>query len=324
MRAADTWTRVGTFVVVALLVAGAVFGASMLGSGGGGNSFESSSLSVEGHQSPTIASQPTESGSISLSADTQSKVVVIDDAHNNDVSETQLRPLVDALSSAGHTVRFYRPKRGASGQALNESLRSADAFVSVAPQQRFRTGEADALAAFTDAGGRVVVAAEPEQRSVASSLLALTGRTGGATTAEVAPVLSQYRTSAGSGYLFDVTENVNNHANIPVTATGDAALTEGVDRVVVSAATPVTGPNVLLETKETAQLSTTRDDGRYGVLARSGNLAVLGDASLLDPDWAYVADNEVLIGNLADFLVSGDRTPTRASSGSERGQQPRG
>jgi hypothetical protein len=309
MRAADPWTRVGTFALVAVLVAGAVVGASMLG-GGNGDGFTASSLSVEGHQSPAIANQPTEAGSISLSADTAPKVVVIDDAHNNDVDETQLRPLVNALTSAGHTIRFYRPDRGASGQALNESLGSADAFVSVAPQQRFGSGEADALAAFTNAGGRVVVAAEPEQRNTASSLLGLTSRGSSATMAEVAPVLSQYRSTAGSGYLFDLTENVNNHANLPVTPTGEAALTDGVDRVVVSAATPVTGPNVLLETKATAELSTTRDDGRYGVLARSGNVAVLGDASLLDPDWAYVADNEVLIGNLADFLVSGDRTPT--------------
>ncbi|MFB6072846.1 MAG: DUF4350 domain-containing protein [Halobacterium sp.] len=320
MRPADVGKRVGAFALVALLVAGAVAGAAALTGAASDDGFTSAELSVEGHQSPVVASQPTETGQIDVSADASGKVVVVDDAHGNDVSEIQLRPLVNALTEAGHTVKFYRPERGPSGRTLNATLRNADAFVSLAPANRFGSGEADALSAFLDAGGRVLLAGEPEGASGAASVLGITVSVGGAaSTAEFAPAVSPHGVTVGSGYLYDLTENVNNHANVPVTPTGSGALTEGVDRVVVSVATPVTGPNVLLRTQPTAELSTTRDRGRYGVLARNGNLTVLGDASVFDPDWAYVADNEVLLGNLADFLVSGDRSPMPEPTGGESG-----
>jgi hypothetical protein len=315
MRPADVGKRAAGFLLVAALVAGLTAAPAVLAGGSGGDSgFATSELSVPGHSSPDIAEQPAEDGTIELSGDDDGKVVVVDDAHGNGFTEMQLRPFVNALTEAGHEVRFYRPERGPSGEALNATLRDADAFLSLAPDQRFGSGEADAVSTFLDAGGRVLFAGEPEQATGMTGFITV-GVGGGATSAEFAPALSPHGLTAGSGYLYDLTENVNNHANIPVTPSGDGALTDGVERVVVHQATPVSGPNVLMRTNPSAELSTTRDAGEYGVLAQSGNLTVLGDTSLFAPDWAYVADNEVLLGNLADFLVSGDRTPMPEPSG---------
>lgn len=315
MRPADLGKRAAGFLLVAALVAGLTATPALL-AGGDASGFSSSELSVPGHSSPDVAEQPAEDGAIELSADADGKVIVVDDAHSNGFTEIQLRPLVNALTDAGHEIRFYRPDRGPSGESLNATLRDADAFLSIAPSNRFGSGEAKAVSAFLDAGGRVLFAGEPEQATVSSGSFISFGAGGGsATDAELAPAISPHGVTAGSGYLYDLSENLNNHADIPVTATRDSALTDGVERVVVHEATPVTGPNVLLRTSATAELSTTRDAGEYGVLARAGNMTVLGDSSVLAPDWAYVADNEVLLGNLADFLVSGERSPMPEPSG---------
>jgi hypothetical protein len=320
MRPADLASRVGAFVLVAVLVAGAVAGSGMLVTGGTSGSYSGSDLTVDAHQSVDIASPPAEDGEIDVSASTSGKVVVIDDAHGSDVDEIQLRPLVNALTENGHEVRFYRPERGANGQALNETLRDADAFVSLAPENRFTTGEAKSVEAFLDAGGRVLAAGEPESSSLGGGFFGFPARTsGGASTAEFAPALSPHGLTVGSGYLYDTTENVNNHANLRVSPAGEGDLTAGVEEAVVHEATPVSGETVVLQTDSSAELSTTREADAYGVLARSGNLAVLGDSSVFDPDWAYVADNEVLVGNLIDFLVTGDREPMPEAGGSQSG-----
>lgn len=323
MRPADVATRVGAFVLVAVVVAAAVVGSGMVAGDGAsaGESFSADAMTVDGHSNVELASQPAEEGEIDVSAATSGKVVVVDDAHGNGFGEIQLRPLVNALTESGHEVRFYRPNRGPSGQALNASLREADAFVSLAPDSRFTSGEADSVEAFLDAGGRVLAAGEPEGSSSAVSILSIgIASSGGASAAEFAPALSPQGLTVGSGYLYDMSRNLNNHANVYATAsTGDSDLTAGVDEVVVHEATPVTGGDVLLRTPASAELSTTRDAGEYGVLARSGNLAVLGDASILDPDWVTVADNEVLVGNLVDYLVTGDREPMPETGGSQPG-----
>ncbi|SEW00555.1 hypothetical protein SAMN04487945_0862 [Halobacterium jilantaiense] len=308
-------------MLVAVVIASAIVGGGMLAGGGGG--YSPSELTVEEHQSVDIASPPAEEGSIDVSAATSGKVVVIDAAHQNNVDEIQLRPLVNALTENGHSVRFYRPDRGPSGEALNKALQDADAFVSVAPDNRFSTGEAKSVEDFLDAGGRVLAAGEPETGGLGGgSIFSISVSRGGATSAEFAPALSPHGLTVGSGYLYDTTDNVNNHANLRVSPAGESDLTAGVEEVVVHEATPVTGENVLLRTDSSTELSTTRDASDYGVLAQSGNLAVLGDSSVLDPDWAYVADNEVLVGNLVDYLVTGERTPMPEPSGSDSGPGP--
>ncbi|MDL0139465.1 hypothetical protein PNP85_08110 [Halobacterium salinarum] len=305
MRPADMTSRIGAFVLVAVIVAAAIVGPGMIA--GGSGSFSAGELSVPGHDSPNIATQPVEEGQIEMSATTSGKVVVIDEAHGNGVGEFQLRPLINTLTENGHEVRFYGPDRGPSGEQLNKTLRGADAFVSLAPDNRFKPAEADGVSAFVDAGGRVLAAGEPESGG-GGGLLGIGGfGRSGRSAAEFTPVLSQYGLTVGSGYLYDTTDNVNNHANIDAAPTGSSDLTAGVDSVVVHQAAPVTGNNVLLQTDSETELTTTRDADAYGVLARTGNIVALGDSSVLDPDWTYVADNEVLVGNLADYLVTGDR-----------------
>jgi hypothetical protein len=102
--------------------------------------------------------------------------------------------------------------------------------------------------------------------------------------------------------------NDASYLSVRVEPDGAATLTNGVEEVVFRGAARVgtADGSTALATAETSRLSTTRESGSYGVAARSGSLAVIGDSSFLEPENADRADNNVLIGNLADFLVTGE------------------
>ncbi|WP_128904972.1 DUF4350 domain-containing protein [Halorubrum amylolyticum] len=201
--------------------------------------------------------------------------------------ERGVAPLSSALVENGHEVRFYGG--AATAEPLPSLLSEADAFVTTAPGALSAT-DADAVRSFADAGGRTLVASDP-------------GSAGALT--ELGSPLGAY---GEAGYVYDMERNDASYLSVFVEPTGSAALTEGVEEAVFRGAAPVGAADepAVLASAGTARLSTTRETGSYGVAVRSGSLAVLGDSSFLEPENADRADNDVLIGNLADFLVTGE------------------
>jgi len=292
-------------VVVAAVVGGAAVAPYALGSADD----DSDPVTVENQQfqpGTILPDEAPEEGEISMESDAASKTVLVDVGHENDVTKTQLEPLLSTLVENGHRVRFYRGQR----RSLNESLRTADAFLVASPQQRYTSDELAGVDAFTDAGGRVLVMGDPPSVQASGGLLFGFGSfqpTAPRTTA----LGSTYGVAYGSGYLYNMAENDNNYKSIFARPTGDAELTSGVDRVVMREAVPLRtadATRALVGTDGT-HLSTTRDAGEYAVLARSGNVVAVGDTDFVARENAYDADNDALVGNLADFLVDGEKEP---------------
>jgi hypothetical protein len=311
-----TFARVGFFVGV-LVIAGA-FGALTGGTGG-------SAPAVDELDAPSfndgemVATVPEASGELTMSADAEGDVVVIDAGHGADIKREALAPVVTTLTENGATVNYHVGRRS-GGQSLNASLAEADAFVILGAQSRYTESELDGLRAFSDAGGRVLVMNEPETMSPSVSLIAMPS--GSSAPSPLVPVLSQYGMAYDNGYLFTQSEETLNYRAVAGTPTGDSDLTEGVDRVVLYEARPVTGAETVLAA-EGVTLSQTRREGSYGVVSRSGNVVAVGDSSVATQEYLYRADNEQLVGNLLDFLVSGDKSPERApeESGSDSGTE---
>lgn len=306
-----TFARVGFFVGV-LVVAG-VFGA-LVGVPGG------SAPAVDELDAPSfnddemVATVPEASGELTMSADAEGDVVVIDAGHGADIKREALAPMVTTLTENGATVKYHVGRRS-GGRSLNASLAEADAFVILGAQSRYTEAELDGLRAFSDAGGRVLVMNEPESMSPAVSLFGIpTGSSG--VPSPLGPVLSQYGMAYDNGYLFTQSEDTLNYRAVAGTPTGDGELTEGVDRVVLYEARPVTGAETVLSA-DSVTLSQTRREGSYGVVARSGNVVAVGDSSVATQEFLYRADNEQLVGNLLDFLVSGEKSPERAPEESD-------
>ena len=224
------------------------------------------------------------------------------------VADRDIRPLANALIENGHEVGVYVPnpdqrRRPAPPGAdrptqLGERLAEADAFVT------FRTDydpeQLDEIESFVDSGGRVVLATEPD------AAYSQPGAAGLDATLDV---------TTRPGYVYNVAENDLNYQRVYAEATGDAPLTEGVDRAVFPSATPVgtpVGGSDVLRPIEGSELSTTRAPTEAPLLVRNDEVVMIGDADFLSPENAARADNDALIGNLADFLVTNDRTPSGA------------
>ncbi|AHF99321.1 hypothetical protein HALLA_11075 [Halostagnicola larsenii XH-48] len=215
-----------------------------------------------------------------------------------------MTPLVTTLVENGHEVEFYS---GAMNDGpLAQTLSDADAFVAPGSVS-FTEQDQETITSFTDAGGRFVMTANPGSSDTAAEL----GDSNGLYTE--------------AGYLYNLTENDNNYLSIYAEPTGSSDLTDGVEQVVFRSASSVgaSDSDTVLETDAT--MSTSREDGTYGVGAVDGNVAMIGDSSFLEPENAYRADNNELIGNVADFLVTGSVDETSlpgADNESPAGQQP--
>jgi hypothetical protein len=196
-------------------------------------------------------------------------------------------PLTAALIENGHEVRFYGGI--GSGERLQSLLADADAFVTTNPGA-LSGPDADAVNSFVKAGGRTLVTSDP------GSAGALTD------------FGSPFGVYGDAGYVYDMEHNDAGYLSVLVQPAESTPLTDGVERVVLRGAASVgsADDSAALTTAETSRLSTTRESGSYTVAVRSESLAVVGDSSFLAPENARRADNGVFIGNLADFLVSGD------------------
>jgi len=273
----------------------------------------------------TVVDTPAEDGEVSVSEDGSGTVVVIDTTRSSSVSPETIAPMAEALTESGATVRYTSGGSGAStgfgpsaGGGLNQSLRGADAYVVFGSSQSYTDSEVAGIQAFTDAGGRVLLMNEPGTSSPSAQSLFGPSRQSSAPSPLV-PLTSQYGVAYDNGYLFNMANNSNNYRSVYVTPTGETALTEGVDRAVFHEAVSVSGGQTALTTTEGTELSSTRRADTYGVLTRQGNVVAVGDSSIATQEFVYRADNEVLVGNLLDFLVSAEKTPENVPRGSSSG-----
>lgn len=306
----DERALVGVFagvLVLTLLLAGAGAGAA----GGGGPHVQALSL-AQYTGADTVAHAPPENGSVTMAADADGAVVAIDVAHGGSVDDALLAPMVTALAAHGASVEYLT---GAPSEDFNASLRRADAYVVLGAGQPYTTSQLDAVQAFADAGGRVLLARQASASSPSLGLIVLGGPIDGGATPHANELASRFDVAFGNGYLYDMHAYSGNYRNVYATPTGESDLTAGVDRVVVHEAVPVVGPRALVTTRGTTELSTTRTQRPYGVVVRSGNVVAVGDTSLLGQAYSRRADNEVLLGNLLDFLVSGHKQPAAAPTG---------
>jgi hypothetical protein len=298
----------------------------------------------------------TAQGTVTVDAQSTGDTVVIDTAHGNDQTTEQVQTLERLLVENGYHVRYHGEERnGATGSAvggfvarpaadgavassrvraqsggvspgteqspMNESLRGAEAYVIVNPSTRYDRADAKSVETFANGGGRVLIVSDPSSLSIAELLVRSLGAPSSGSTDSLAPMSSRFGVGVDSGYLYQMTEYDGNYQTIYASgASGDLA--EGVDRVSVHRAAPVfAGPKATV-TLETGPRTEHSDSGRadeYAIAARQENVSIVGDTSVLDPARLHHADNEIFVGNLVEFLVSGNvRSDLFAPSNTEK------
>ncbi|GGM60759.1 hypothetical protein J2752_001318 [Halarchaeum rubridurum] len=323
MRAPELRRGLGAFVAVLLAAVVVTAGAGVASDALGGR--DTTQPDAPAYDTSDLLPTPVDDGGAVPVADAGTqKTVIVDAAHGNAVGRADMQPLVNALVEGGHEVRFYTGGGSsslisASGtSALNETLDDADAFVVADPAAAYSSSEADAVSAFADDGGRVLLLGDtPTTATSTSSLLGLSTSATTAGSGQPNAVAARHGLSFNADYLYDMTENANNFQYVYGSPSGESGLAAGVDRTVFDAAVAVTHGDAATAaiSAENVSRESTRTTGTYAVAVRSGNVAAIGDTWFLSPDGATVADNEVLVGNVADFLVSGTKTGSMGGSG---------
>ncbi|WP_181691029.1 hypothetical protein [Natronomonas sp. LN261] len=242
-----------------------------------------------------------------------------------DVADRDIRPLANALIENGHEVRVHTPpagqptaprpgatrpapnQNGAEGTQipLDSELEEADAFVTF--DSEYSAAEREAIESFVDGGGTVVSMTDPDEAFDQPGAAAFDSTLG---------------VSTEPGYVYNLAENDLNYQRVYAEPAGDSALTDGVDRAVFPTATPVgaAGGEEAFRPIDGSQLSTSRAPTDAPLLVENGGVIKIGDADFLSPENAQRADNDVLIGNLADALVTSGNGGARPPVGSESTQ----
>lgn len=314
MKTRTLLTSIAAFVVSLVVVIGLVGGAGLVMSAGGPSS-QPTDVTPPSFDTDQTA-QPIESaGSITVE-NASAKRIVVDGSHGNAISRSSFEPFLDALTGAGHTVTFVGGSStsiGLSGQsgptAFEESLTEADALVIANPAMTYTAEEIETIQTFADAGGRVLLLADtPTQASSATAILGISTGTTSTGSGQPDDVAARFGMTFDSAYLFNMEQNANNFQMTYGTASSDSSLTEGADTTVFEAAVPITSdtdPTTVVTID--GHLSSTREAGTFPVVTQTGNVTAVGDTWVFSPEGATVEDNEALVGNVASFLVTGEK-----------------
>jgi len=284
-----------TVVVVVAIAAG---GPTLLQDDG-----EPETLQNPEYEPDAVAPEPVEAtGTVETNPDPaadDSGTVVIDRAHSNRFSRSDIEPLVDALIREGYDVEFY------TDGDLATALEDADAFLVIDPGEEYLSGDIDDVRQFTGNGGRLVMIGEPDRTAISASLLGTSIQN---QESRLTTLASRYRMSVDTQYLYNQEEADGTFKHVLARPTSEGDL-DGVDEAAVYTAAAVTAQDgtVLLRTAPNTHKSGSDEvTGEYPIAVQRGNVLLLGDKTFMRSDRYRVGDNEQLVAHVAEFMIEGD------------------
>ena len=239
---------------------------------------------------------------------------VVVDAGSADRS--RLGPLSEALSQANHDVE-YDPRN------LSDSLDGADGLVIVDPTTGYSKSELDAIEAFADEGGRVVIFGNPNQFEISTGPF---GPSLAESESELGGLSTRFDLYFDTRYVYDQERNDGNYRHVVASPPENASLVDGGESIAdaknVVLYTPtevrstadgepvlVTGPNA-----RTADSDAQRE---HTLAMRDGNVLAVGDARFIAADRYNVGDNNEFLAGVVEFLVNGDRDGSTSGGGAD-------
>jgi len=255
---------------------------------------------------PTLATPVVETRSSPVDS-----AVLVDMAHNNLFSLSEIAPLTQSLENDGAHIDTYT-----GSSSLANDLKHTDSFIVIAPLQPFTSPEMDAVSHFIDQGGRLLVITDPTRNALSGS----SGTT--SSTAAVGQVningvdvanlfLAQFGITFNNDYVYNLTSNEGNFRNVIYKQFASDPLTKNVSQVVFySAHSLLTSQTALIQGDQSTLSSLTDQGGGLSVaaIASHGQVLALGNLTFLINPYNQVADNSKFIQNLADFLVGAKKS----------------
>mgnify|MGYP002761171628 FL=1 len=290
-------------VVVAALVVVAAVGLSV-----GGSSTASTNASFDAFDADAVSEPLPRGGSVDPDPSIGTgAVVLVDDSNGNRFTRADIGPLTEGIGRSGARVEFHE-----TGE-FEEALGSADALVVVDPATAYSESEIDAIDAFVDDGGRLLILAEPTRTSISGGLF---GAQLSERESRLTGLGSRFDVQFDTRYVYDQRRNDGTYQQVVAEPSGEAALADGGTAALDADATVAfsvagevqsTGDGEpVLVTGSTTRTVGTDDPRRHTLAVRDGDVLAVGDTSFATAARYDVADNEAFLTGVVEFLVSGD------------------
>ncbi|MDX9863746.1 MAG: hypothetical protein RBT34_02960 [Anaerolineaceae bacterium] len=231
--------------------------------------------------------------------------VLFDISHGNLYEISELDSLTSRINHRGghlNVTDYYGD--------LETELQKADAFVVIAPTMSFSEWERRAITRFVARGGRLLVIADPT-RSMSDDFLMLEDFGSSLGNIEVSNLLLEpFGIAFSKGYMYNLVKNEGNFRNVYFTILHEDQISEGLSQVVFYGLHEIkTAPKPLI-VGDGNTLSSSTDLGSGLIAAATdaeGRVLALTDLNFMIPPYHQVADNAILIDNIAEFLSGAAR-----------------
>lgn len=237
-------------------------------------------------------------------------IVLLDQAHSNMFSPSELESLTGILQTSGARVESVTYGTYAD-RSLSEQLKYASAYISVCPIEPFSTLEIQQLQDFVRRGGRLLVLTDPTRSAISYDYYGYGSAIVMADVIAANSLLAPFDIAFLDDYLYNMSNYEGNYRNVYFRDFSANALTKNLTSVVLYATHSLqtrTG-TVLMQSTRTTKSSRTDADGTYAAAAldASTNVLAIGDMTFLQPPYNQVADNALLIQHMAEFLLAAPR-----------------
>lgn len=262
----------------------------------------------------TIAQPPlsTPAGMVDIKNEKIGGIVLFDFTHGNQYQPAEAQALREEIARRGGQVEVI-----SDSSLFEHKLKYASAYVVVSPSVSFTENELMLIGNFIQRGGRLLVFTDATRGIMSYDML-----TGAPImtpdAAFVNPLLSPHGITVNNDYLYNVVEHEGNYRNVYFDGFGKNELTFGLTRVALYGAHSVksaSGMTLLRGAESTLSSIGDLHDPEAGGAAISGdgNVLAFGDFTFLSSPYRSVEDNSILIANIADFTLGGERTITLAN-----------
>ncbi|MBI1792835.1 MAG: hypothetical protein HYR70_01415 [Chloroflexi bacterium] len=238
-------------------------------------------------------------------------IVFADYSHANQFQPGEIQTLSDALARRGASLEL-----NTDSTTLESQLKRASAYVIISPSIGFTADETRIILDFERRGGRLAVFTDATRGLIYSD--SFSGTTANFPDSNIVnPLLKSFDISFDNDYLYNLTDNEGNFRNVFFEQFGKSDLTWGLKKVVLYGARSVktdSGLGLLVGGDKTFSSQTDaapNNDSKQGwaasALSADGNVLAVGDFTFMQTPFNTVADNNILVNNIADFLLSGRR-----------------
>lgn len=228
-------------------------------------------------------------------------LVIVDMAHGNSFTLSEMDPLINALRAAGAEVVID------DGYAiyLTDTLKKADAYLVLLPTSPFDSFTIREVQRFVERGGRLLVAVDPTR---------LYGYYSSSSSTEIANLLlAPYNLAFNADYAYNLVKNESNFRHLILDDFTPTQLTDGLKEVVFYSAQSISQSPTPLIRGDKNTLSSLDDKGGALALAaasQDGSVVAIGDVTFMTVPYIQVADNQLLMRNLVTFLLSNNSQRT--------------